>query len=205
MWPFGMACPTEPRGKPLLAGLRLPGRAHGLAAWEGLWEWAPGGVSAAHPGANSSSRLLCVAVGQLDRPPALTDDGYDLGSCVGPVSQVGQGEHITLDSWVTDGRGLLQLEFQKGPMGAMPGGSPALRVSSPSISAPELSPHLSGLWRVGDISRTSTCIHMLALPWKEESMAEHWGQGGKCPVHVPRLCATASGEWGVTGQDSCAH
>lgn len=138
MWPFGMACPTEPRGKPLLAGLRLPGRAHGLAVWQGLWEWASGGVSAAHPGANSSSRLLCVAVGQLDRPPDLTDDGYDLGSCVGPVSQVGRDERITLDSWVTGGRGLLQLEFQKGPMGAMPGGSPAWRVSSPSISAPEL-------------------------------------------------------------------
>lgn len=28
-------------------------------------------------------------------------------------------------------------------------------------------------------------------------MAEHWGQGGNCPVHVPRLCATAGGEWGA--------
>nr|XP_020737685.1 histone deacetylase 10 isoform X3 [Odocoileus virginianus texanus] len=88
---------------------------------------------------HGAQRLLCVAVGQLDRPPDLTDDGYDLGSCVGPVSQVGRDERITLDSWVTGGRGLLQLEFQKGPMGAMPGGSPAWRVSSPSISAPELS------------------------------------------------------------------
>ncbi|XP_054941336.1 polyamine deacetylase HDAC10 isoform X7 [Physeter macrocephalus] len=26
---------------------------------------------------------------------------------------------------------------------------------------------------------------------EEESMAEYWGQGGSCPVHVPRLCATA--------------
>lgn len=82
MWPFGVACPTEPRGKPHMAGLRLRGRAHGhplpwLAMWEWLWAWAPGGVSTAYPGANSSSRLLCLAVGQLDRPPDLTDDGYD--------------------------------------------------------------------------------------------------------------------------------
>lgn len=65
-----------------MAGLRLRGRAHGhplpwLAMWEWLWAWAPGGVSTAYPGANSSSRLLCLAVGQLDRPPDLTDDGYD--------------------------------------------------------------------------------------------------------------------------------
>uniref|UniRef100_A0A8C3WHJ0 Histone deacetylase 10 n=1 Tax=Catagonus wagneri TaxID=51154 RepID=A0A8C3WHJ0_9CETA len=42
-----------------------------------------GGSRGVRGGTNSSSRLLCVAVGQLDRPPDLTDDGY--GSRVGQV------------------------------------------------------------------------------------------------------------------------
>lgn len=35
----------------------------------------------------------------------------------------------------------------------------------------------------------------LTLSRKEESVAEHRGQGGGSPVHIPRLRTTAGGEW----------
>uniref|UniRef100_A0A8C3WLH2 Histone deacetylase 10 n=1 Tax=Catagonus wagneri TaxID=51154 RepID=A0A8C3WLH2_9CETA len=42
-----------------------------------------GGSRGVRGGTNSSSRLLCVAVGQLDRPPDLTDDGRTLWLNIG--------------------------------------------------------------------------------------------------------------------------
>lgn len=82
-------------------------------------------------------------------------------------------------------------------LGARPGGSPAQSVSPPRSTTPDLSctspsviPALEGAWHLTH----STPVHVPTLPWKEDSVAEHQGQGGGCPVHVPRLHATARGE-----------
>lgn len=71
------------------------------------------------------------------------------------------------------------------------GGSPARL--PPSSPAPPLL--LSGLWRVSRISQPCMCVHVLTLSWKKDFVAEHQRQRSGCPVHVPRVCATARGEW----------
>lgn len=86
------------------------------AAWGGLWEWIPGWVSATCPGANFSSRLLCVAVGQLDRPADLADDGYD--PWVRCTSSLVCGWARSPGSpWVMGGQGLPQLGAGRGVPG----------------------------------------------------------------------------------------
>lgn len=156
-------------GTPALAG--HVGRALRMDSGGGV-------VHAACPGADSSSRLLCVAVGQLDRPSDLADDGYD--SWVTCTSSSARGwAHCSGFPEVTGG-------WADGLLGAVPGGSlaqAALPAPLP-LSAPLLWA-LEGEW---------TCVRVLTLPRKEESVAEHQGQGGSCPVHVPRVSATASGE-----------
>lgn len=113
------------------------------------------------------------------------------------------GEHITLDSWVTGGRGLLQLEFQKGPLGAVPEGSPARRVSSPSISAPELSLIFlgSGGWAASHTqARISIC---LLSPGRRNLWLNIGGEEATAPsiFHVSVPLPVVSGA--LTGQGSC--
>lgn len=158
-------------GTPVLAG--HVGRALGMDSR---------GMSAACPGADSSFRLLCVAVGQLDRPSDLADDGYDSGhvyvqSCtwLGTWLWVPRG-----DGWAV--RGALEEQCQEGLQhreSALPAPLPELSCTSPLPWAWE------GEW---------TCVHALTLLWKEDSVAEHQGKGGGCSVHVLRVSATARGE-----------
>ena len=192
-----------------MAGLRLRGRAHGhplpwLATWQWLWEWAPGGVSAAYPGANSSSRLLCLAVGQLDRPPDLTDDGYDSQvMCVsGSASRwVGTSPWIPRgDRWA--GRPAAGV-WQKGPWEQCQEG---LQHRGSAVLAP-LPPELSffcpgsGQWAA---SHTQAHVSMCLLSPGRTNL---WlNIGGKeaaalSMFHVSVPLPGVSG--GVTGQGSC--
>ncbi|KAG3290674.1 hypothetical protein H1C71_011970, partial [Ictidomys tridecemlineatus] len=51
---------------------------------------------------------------------------------------------------------------------------------------------------LGELSRVS---HLCTCPWyslwKEDSVAEHWGQGGSCLIHVSHLDTTAKDDWRV--------
>lgn len=46
-------------------------------------------------------------------------------------------------------------------------------------------------------------LSMVLSLWKEDSVAEHWGQGGSCLIHVSHLDTTAKGEWFCGGGQPC--
>lgn len=210
MWPFGVACPTEPRGKPHTAGLRLRGRAHGhplpwLAMWEWLWAWAPGGVSIQLTQEPTLPPGCFVWLwGSWIGPQISRMTGMTLRSRVCPVLQVCGWAHHPGSPGVTGGRGVPQLEFGRGPLGAMPGGSPAQRVSSLSIPAPELFFFCPGSRRWA-ASHTQAHVSICLLSPGRRNL---WlNIGGKeaaalSMFHVSVPLPGVSG--GVTGQGSCS-
>lgn len=90
-----------------------------------------------------------MAVGQLDRPSDLAADEYDWVACMSSPA-CGWAQHSGFPA--------------KGPLRAVPGGSPTWRLGTPSTSTCELSCASSvvGLWRVRGVSPTCTRLRSLS-------------------------------------------